>query len=219
MLRQIGGRGVDASGRNRSGGWNCLPRCPLTSQITAELVVLASLAARDRVAPQRMVLLAGVSVTVTGEPTQFWIGRETPVWELTPPMVATYRLIAVRELRDDHVDLVHAGERDAGVLHGGRHAADRHVQLREVRQRRGAADQLAGRHRGRGGTQAGGVKLKRFAGLGRKRRDRASEISGRRDVDAVGIMHGGGIFRVSSEERRRVVLQSRRAGRGAGLRW
>ena len=51
--------------------------------------MLATLAVRDRVAPQRMVLLAGVSVTVTGAPAGFKIGIETPVWELTPAMVAS----------------------------------------------------------------------------------------------------------------------------------
>ena len=64
------------------------PACPLTCQFTAWSVVLATLAVRVRVAPQRMVRLAGVSVTVTAAPAGFKIGMETPVWELTPAMVA-----------------------------------------------------------------------------------------------------------------------------------
>jgi hypothetical protein len=35
-----------------------------------------------------MVLLAGVTVTRTAAPAGFRIGIETPVWELTPAMVA-----------------------------------------------------------------------------------------------------------------------------------
>ena len=64
------------------------PACPFTCHVTAESVVLDTLAVKVRVAPQRMVLVAGVSVTVTGAPARFKIGIETPVWELTPAMVA-----------------------------------------------------------------------------------------------------------------------------------
>ena len=64
------------------------PACPFTCQATAESVVLATLAVKLRVAPQRMVLLAGASVTVTDAPAGFKIGIATPVWELAPAMVA-----------------------------------------------------------------------------------------------------------------------------------
>jgi len=47
------------------------PACPFTCQVTAESVVLATLAVRDRVAPQRMVLLAGMTLAVA---TLIWRG-------------------------------------------------------------------------------------------------------------------------------------------------
>src|ERR1039457_453564 len=86
-------------GRSAGAGWTPAagpaptaelpPASPLTCQVTVRLLVLATLAVRARVAPQRMVLPLGVSVTVTGGPAELRIGIEIPVWELTPPMVAT----------------------------------------------------------------------------------------------------------------------------------
>ena len=64
------------------------PVCPFTCQVTAESVVLATLAVKDSVAPQRMVPPAGVTVTETAGPAGFKTGIDTPVWELTPAMVA-----------------------------------------------------------------------------------------------------------------------------------